>query len=139
MSIIRTVEERGQRVPELPARESKTEAAAVGVTTQTIRVWIRLAKKRTSVTGLSSSRDSLVRNRDRFRSISATGSTRVVTDGVKKGTTYFGIYELDGDMLKECSVADKKEFPKEFKAGTYGRRQLNWKGTLYHTPAGKKK
>jgi uncharacterized protein (TIGR03067 family) len=37
------------------------------------------------------------------------------TDGVGKGTVALGIYELDGDTLKECFDPDGKERPTEFK------------------------
>jgi uncharacterized protein (TIGR03067 family) len=42
---------------------------------------------------------------------------RSITDGVNKGQKYLGIYELDGDTLRECSVTSGRERPKEFAGG----------------------
>jgi uncharacterized protein (TIGR03067 family) len=47
---------------------------------------------------------------------------RTVTDGdpafgVVKGAKRHGIYELDGDTLREASVKDDKELPKDFEPG----------------------
>jgi uncharacterized protein (TIGR03067 family) len=39
---------------------------------------------------------------------------RTVTEGAKKGNKSHGIYELEGDTLRECWISAHKERPKEF-------------------------
>ena len=40
----------------------------------------------------------------------------VMTEGLTKGKTQFGIYELDGDTVKFCFAAPGKDRPTEFAA-----------------------
>jgi uncharacterized protein (TIGR03067 family) len=44
---------------------------------------------------------------------------KTVVEGVNKGKKYHGIYELDGDTLRECRTSADQERPKEF-AGRSG-------------------
>jgi uncharacterized protein (TIGR03067 family) len=39
---------------------------------------------------------------------------KTITEGVNKGARHHGIYELDGETLRECRAPADKERPKEF-------------------------
>jgi uncharacterized protein (TIGR03067 family) len=39
---------------------------------------------------------------------------KTVTEGINKGKKSHGIYEVDGDTLRECRISADKDMPKEF-------------------------
>jgi uncharacterized protein (TIGR03067 family) len=49
----------------------------------------------------------------------------VMTEGLTKGKTHLGIYELDGDTVKFCFAAPGKERPTEFTAKEGSQRTLS--------------
>jgi uncharacterized protein (TIGR03067 family) len=50
-----------------------------------------------------------------------------MTEGLTKGKTQLGVYELDGDTVKFCFVAPGQARPADFKGGS-GRVVSVWKG-----------
>jgi uncharacterized protein (TIGR03067 family) len=51
----------------------------------------------------------------------------VVLEGAKPEEKFLGIYQIEGDRRKGCFALPGKDRPQEFKTGTKGTIQFEWK------------